>query len=144
MFERPSRIFDPLPMPHIQLLQHLVKASLVKLKSLALPIGALPPRYDANARCEYHANSLGNTIEKCWAFRHKVQDLLNSQDITFDKPNIKTNPMPPHGGPVVNEIEVVTDFGPVRQVKALINLFKEYLLECWFLLEHNESFDKTL
>ena len=97
-------------MLHSQLLQHLLESYLVELKPLAPPIGEPPPRYDANAIYEYHANSLGHTIEKCWAIRHKFQDLLGSQDITFDKLNIKTNPMPPHGGPAVNVIEVVTDF----------------------------------
>ena len=52
--------------------------------------------------------------------------------------------MPPHDGPVVNAIEVVTDFGAARKVKILINLLKEYMLECGFLLEHNEAFEKTL
>ena len=114
MFERPPRKVDPLPMPHSKLLQHLFKASLVELKPLAPPVGELHPRYDANSRCEYHANSPGHTIEKCWTFRHKVQDLLDAQDITFDKPNIKSNPMPPHGGPAINSIEVVTNFGAAR------------------------------
>ena len=122
----------------------MVKASLVELKPLAPPPGALPPRYDTNARCEYHANSPGHTLEKCWAFKHKVQDLLEAQDITFEKPNVKSNPMPPHGGPTINAIEVVTDFGAGRQAKSPIRLLKEYLLECGFLLEHNEAFEKTL
>ena len=39
---RPQRNFDPLPMPPSQLLQQLVKASLVKIKPLATPIGPLP------------------------------------------------------------------------------------------------------
>ena len=137
-------MFDPLPMSHSQLSQHLVKASLVEIRPLDLQIGEPLPRYGANARCEYHANSLRNTIEKCWAFKHKVHDLLDSQDITFDKPNIKINPMHPHGGPVVNAIEVVTNSEAARQVKAPISLLKEYLLECGFLLEHNEAFKRTL
>ena len=93
-FDRPLRKFGPLLMPPSQLLQHLVKASLVELKPLAASSGALPPRYDANARCEYHANSLSHTLQKCWAFKNKVQDLLEAQDITFKKPNIKSKPMP--------------------------------------------------
>ena len=47
--------------------------------------------------------------------------------------------MPPHGGPAINVIKVVIDCG-----KAPINLLKEYLLECGFLLEHNEAFKRTL
>ena len=72
-----------------------------------------------------------------------VQYLLDSHDITFDKSNIKSNPMPPHGGPTTNIIEVVTDFGAIGRVKSPINLLKEYILECGFLLEHNEAFEKT-
>ena len=52
--------------------------------------------------------------------------------------------MPPHGGLEINAIKVVTDYGAARRIKALINLLKEYLLECGFLLEHNEAFEKTL
>ena len=52
--------------------------------------------------------------------------------------------MPPHGGLTINAIEVVTDLGAARRVKAPINLLKEYLLECGFLLEHNEAFERTL
>ena len=70
--------------------------------------------------------------------------MLDSQKITFDKPNIKANRMPLHGGPAVNAIEMVTNFGVAKQEKASINLLKEYLLECGFLLEHNESFEKIL
>ena len=122
----------------------MVKASLVELKPLVPQPGALPPRYDANARCEYHENSLGHTLDKCWAFKHKVQDLLEAQYITFEKSNTKSNPMPLHGGPAINAIEVVVDIGAGRQAKSLMRLLKEYLLECGFLLEHNEAFEKTL
>ena len=52
--------------------------------------------------------------------------------------------MPPHGRPIVNAIEVVTNHGASRRVKALIDLLGEYLFECGFLLEHNEAFEKTL
>ena len=111
---RPQRNFDPPSMPPIQLLQQLVKASLVEIKPLAPPVGQHPRRYNANAICEYHANSPGHTIEQCWPFKHKVQDLLESEDITFEKPNIKSNPMPPHGGSIINTIEVVIDFGEIK------------------------------
>src|SRR4051812_41436478 len=80
----PPRRFDLLPMPHNELLQQLLKASLVKLKKLDPPTGAIPPKYNANARCEYHANSPGHTLEKCWAFRHKVQDLIDNKQLTFE------------------------------------------------------------
>ena len=70
--------------------------------------------------------------------------MLESQDITFEKHNIKSNPMPPHGGPTKNAIEVVANFGAIRQAKTSISLLKEYLWEYGFLLEYNEAFEKTL
>ena len=60
---RPPRKFDSLPMPPSQLLQRLVKSSLMELKPLAPPVGPLPRRYDANSRCKYHASSPGHTME---------------------------------------------------------------------------------
>ena len=69
--------------------------------------------------------------------------MLESQDITFEGPNIKSNLTPPHGGPTIKAIEVVADCGATRQAKALISLLREYLWECGFLLEHNEAFEKT-
>ena len=52
--------------------------------------------------------------------------------------------MPPHGGPTINAIEVVTDFGRTIKAKNPINLLKAYLFECGFLLEHNKAFEITL
>ncbi|KAL5191293.1 hypothetical protein HKD37_04G010587 [Glycine soja] len=41
------------------------------------------------------------------ALKHKVQSLIDAGWLTFQKdgPNVKTNPLANHGGPVVNEIE---------------------------------------
>lgn len=67
--------------------------------------------YYENARYEYHTGSPWNTLEKSWAFNHKVQDLIYSQVITFDKPslNVKKNHMPTHAGPLMNDVENFID-----------------------------------
>ncbi|XP_058726036.1 uncharacterized protein LOC131597348 [Vicia villosa] len=101
------------------------------------------PRFNPNERCEYHANSPRHTLEKCWAFRHKVQDLIESGAIAFDKPNLKTNPMPHHDG-TVNAIEVVTEQELVQQRSSPIDALKRYLLAKGFILEHNKAFKDTL
>ncbi|XP_058784702.1 uncharacterized protein LOC131659544 [Vicia villosa] len=105
-FQGPQRKFDPLPTSKSEILRYLISESLVEIKSLAPPpLGKATPKYNANERCEYHANSPGHTLEKRWAFRHKVQDLIESGAIAFEKPNVKTNPMPHHDG-AVNAIEL--------------------------------------
>ena len=52
--------------------------------------------------------------------------------------------MPPHGGATINVIEVVTDFGEIRQAETPIELLKEYLFKYGFLLKHNKAFERTL
>ncbi|XP_058733409.1 uncharacterized protein LOC131605022 [Vicia villosa] len=123
---------------------YLVNESLVELRPMPPPIpGKATPNYKANERCEFHANSPGHTLEKCWAFRHKVQDLIESGEIAFDKPNMKTNPMPRHDG-TVNAIEVVTEQELVQQRSSPIDALKRCLLTKGFILEHNEAFKNTL
>ncbi|XP_058784234.1 uncharacterized protein LOC131659005 [Vicia villosa] len=143
-FQGPPRKFDPLPTSRSEILKYLVSESLVELGPMPPPLpGKASPRFNPNERCEFHANSPGHTLEKCWAFRHKVQDLIESGAIAFDKPNVKTNPMPHHDG-TVNTIEVVTKQELVQQRSSPIDSLKRYLLARGFILEHNEAFKDTL
>lgn len=43
------------------------------------PTEKVPANYNANARCEFHSGGVGHDIESCFAFKHKVQDLLDSR-----------------------------------------------------------------
>lgn len=47
----------------------------------------LRANYNANARCEFHSGGVGHDIENCLAFKHKVQDLLDSKAIQFTPDN---------------------------------------------------------
>ena len=61
--------------------------------------------YDENVRCEFHAGAPGHYIEDCKAFKHVVQDLVDSKAINFaPSPNVNVNPMPAHGQMGVNAI----------------------------------------
>src|SRR3954466_13888489 len=143
-FQGPPRKFNPLPTSKSEIQKYLVSESLVELRPMPPPIpGKIPPRFNPNERCEFHDNSPGHTLEKCWAFRHKVQDLIESGAIAFDKPNVKTNPMPHHEG-AVNAIEVVNEQELVQQRNSPIDALKRYLLIKGFILEHNEAFKDTL
>lgn len=62
----------------------------------------------------YHMGSPGHTTDRCFALRHKIQDLREQHLLRFElekesKPNVIQNPLPPHGnsnsaGPSSNEI----------------------------------------
>ncbi|KAI5421933.1 hypothetical protein KIW84_045399 [Lathyrus oleraceus] len=100
-------------MSYALLLPNLQHLQLVQLRTLAPPVGRLPVGYDANARCNFHSGAPGHTIENCKAFKHVVQDLIDSKAINFaPAPNVIKNPMSQHGRANVNMVE-----GEVRLVK---------------------------
>jgi hypothetical protein len=126
-----DRRFDTLPLSYAQLLPNLQHLQLVQLRTLAPPVGRLPVGYDANARCNFHSGAPGHTIENCKAFKHVVQDLIDSKAINFaPAPNVVNNPMSQHGGANVNMVE-----GEAKLVKKVLKLktplleIKEYLLK---------------
>ncbi|KAI5389166.1 hypothetical protein KIW84_074716 [Lathyrus oleraceus] len=74
-----------------------------------------PANYDENAKCEFHSGASGHNIEGCRAFKHAVQDLVDSKAINFTLSlNVNANPMPAHGQMMVGVIS--EDAGHVRAV----------------------------
>ena len=55
------------------------------------------------------------------AFKHKVQSLIHASWLTFqeDGPNVKTNSLASHGGPVVNAVEECKPQRP-KQMKDVV------------------------
>ena len=126
-------------MSYANLLQRLLDRKLVTLRNMPAPNGRLPANYDANARCEFHSGGVGHNIENCYAFKCKVQDLLDSQQINFipnpNTPNVVNQPMPPHGGgAIVNAVldssgEVLNSVMDVNLVTTPLTFVKRYLLD---------------
>jgi len=57
-----------------------------------------PASFDENAKCEFHSGAPGHNVENCKAFKHIVQDLVDSQAINFAQSlNVNANHMPAHG-----------------------------------------------
>lgn len=115
-------MFDPIPMPYSQLLQHLLQLKLVTLRNLPPTPDKLPANYNANSRCEFHSGGVGHDVENCMALKYKVQDLIDSKAIQFtlgSGPNVLQNPMPPHAGPSVNVIEIEQGLSLIKDVKLL-------------------------
>ncbi|XP_052728448.1 uncharacterized protein LOC108318774 [Vigna angularis] len=96
-----------------------------------------PRGYDADAKCSYHGGGVGHSTERCMAFKHKVQALIDAGWLKFqeDKPNIDDNPLSGHGSASTNAIEVkkhelIRDASEIRSSRRFI--FKE-LLKLGFL-----------
>ena len=63
--------------------------------------------FDPSKKCEHHFRAEGHTLEECYHFKDRVQDLIDNKLIQFDNvvaPNIITNPLPPYQEGNVNAI----------------------------------------
>lgn len=121
-------------MTYAQLFNHLRHINLIELRNWTVP-DPLPASHDPNARCVFHSGGVGHDIENCWAFKHKVQDLIDNETIEFkpsNGPNVVQNPMPPHGGAVVSAIEVNEELNLIMDASLVttpLPFIKEYLLK---------------
>lgn len=54
----------------------------------------------------FHAGYIGHSTEVCLVFKNKVQDLIDQKFLSFteEKPNMSTNPLPTHNGPVTSAV----------------------------------------
>ena len=86
--ERSTAPLHPVPVPYSQLLQPLIRNSLVEPKSLKEVPKPYPPGYDPKARCGYHAGSMGHSTEDCKAFQAKIQQLIDNKYISFQEGNL--------------------------------------------------------
>ena len=109
-------------MTYTELLPHLTRNGLIVPFPLK-PVQPLYPKgYDPNAKCDYHAGSVGHSTERCWGLKHKVQDLIDMGLLSFkeDGPNVGTNLLPGHGASSINIIEDEFDqqVRDIRKVKT--------------------------
>src|ERR1044072_3098764 len=105
-------------MTYTSLLPYLIQDGRVVTRKLKPVPGPPKPWFNENARCVFHANSPGHTTEDCFAFKCKVQELIDRKLLTFaDVPNIANNPLPRHGSSSVNAL--IEEGGLVMEVDQL-------------------------
>src|ERR1044072_5688729 len=105
-------------MTYTSLLPYLIQDGRVVTRKLKPVPGPPKPWFNENAKCAFHANSPGHTTEDCFAFKCKVQELIDRKLLTFaDVPNIANNPLPRHGTSSVNAL--IEEGGLVMEVGQL-------------------------
>lgn len=91
------------------------------MRELKPAVFPYPPRYDANAHCEFHMGAPGHTLENCFAFQNRVQHLIEAKAVSFTprRPNVNTNPMPTHKDASVSAIEESDQGNLIRKVEEI-------------------------
>ncbi|KAI5443596.1 hypothetical protein KIW84_012298 [Lathyrus oleraceus] len=106
-----DRHFDRPPVTYSFLLKKLKDMGLVQLRTLApMRPDQRPANFDESVKCEFHAGAPGHSVEDCKAFKHVVQDLVESKALYFSLlSDVNANPMPAHGQAMVNAIAEDSD-----------------------------------
>ncbi|XP_050920042.1 uncharacterized protein LOC127137643 [Lathyrus oleraceus] len=122
--------FNQIPMSYTELYPSLLQKGLVVPRLMGPPPGRLPPWYNPNAHCPFHEGAPKHDLEGFYALKHRVCELIESKILSFKDmgPNLKINPLPPHGDPAVNAIEdasVVVTVDKVDDVRTPLACCKE-------------------
>lgn len=76
--------WDVIPITYTQLNPVLIQQKLVTPKGYATPPpNPLPAWYDSQKHCEFHEGALGHDLEGCYALKLKVQNLIESNILSF-------------------------------------------------------------
>lgn len=74
---------DPSPMSYTQLLPILVNAGAIVPKQTRPSRFPYDRKHDPHAICGYHVEHVGNSIENCYSFKTKVQELIDQKLLSF-------------------------------------------------------------
>lgn len=93
-------------MPYAELVPYLIQVGAIVPRKLP---AASPPfhcNHNPNASCAFDARYIRHSTEDYWALKKRIQELIDQEILSFskEKPNVKTNPLPNHGGPTVNTV----------------------------------------
>ncbi|GAU51892.1 hypothetical protein TSUD_416770 [Trifolium subterraneum] len=94
--------FDPIPMKYTDLLPALLAKNLVQTRPPPPAPAVLPTWYRSDLTCAFHQGAPGHDVERCYAFKKAVQELIHNKVLSFkdENPNVRNNPLPNHGSSV--------------------------------------------
>ncbi|GAU46722.1 hypothetical protein TSUD_100140 [Trifolium subterraneum] len=58
--------------------------------------------YRSDLTCAFHQGAPGHDVERCYAFKKAVQELIRNKVLSFkdENPNVRNNPLPNHGSSI--------------------------------------------
>ena len=100
--------FDTISMTYTELYPKLIQ--LDSLVSMDIPPMQLPYSrwFNKNARCDYHFENRGHSMEDCTALNRRVHDLIKVGALAFDDedvPDVNRNSFSNHQRPKINAVE---------------------------------------
>ena len=81
--KRPQR--DQIHMTYAQLLPYLVQQGLIVPKEIPPATFPYHAKHNPNTPCAYHVRHKGHSTKDCWAFKARVQEIMDQKVLTFTK-----------------------------------------------------------
>ncbi|XP_070014345.1 uncharacterized protein [Nicotiana sylvestris] len=116
-----KQTFTPLGESYASLFQRLRQLDVLRPVESKIP-NPPPKNLDYSLRCAYCSDAPGHDIEKCWHLKRATQELIDTNQIVVqspDVPNINQNPLPAHGETHMIEI-VHRDGEPKKSSKSIM------------------------
>jgi hypothetical protein len=90
--------FDPIPMKYADLLPALLAKNFVQTRPPPPVPAILPTWYRNDLTCAFHQGAPGHDVERCYALKKAVQDLVRNEVLSFKDENldVQNNPLPNH------------------------------------------------
>jgi hypothetical protein len=89
-------------MKYADLLPALLAKNFVQTRPPPPVPAILPTWYRNNLTCAFHQGAPGHDVERCYALKKAVQDLVRNKVLSFkdENPNVQNNPLPNHNSSV--------------------------------------------
>jgi hypothetical protein len=90
--QAPRTRFDPIPMKYAKLLPSLLKGNYVQTRPPPPTPNKLPAGFRADLSCVFHQGAPGHDVERYYALRNAVQDLVEAKILSFTdlNPNVQS------------------------------------------------------
>ncbi|XP_050889272.1 uncharacterized protein LOC127094487 [Lathyrus oleraceus] len=131
--------------PYAELVSYLIHAGAIIPKEIPHGMPPYHPKHNPNASCAYHAGYIGHSTKDYWPLKNKIQELIDQKVLSFSKEesNVKTNPLPNYGGPIVSAVieeETVESVERVDDVKTPMLVVLKKLEQFGFLVGIHEDY----
>ncbi|GAU51805.1 hypothetical protein TSUD_415930 [Trifolium subterraneum] len=82
----------------------------------------LPTWYRSDLTCAFHQGAPGHDVERCYALKKAVQELIRNKVLSFkdENPNVRNNPLPNHGSSVhfIQDCQETSTILSVKDIKT--------------------------
>ncbi|GAU51898.1 hypothetical protein TSUD_416830, partial [Trifolium subterraneum] len=114
--------FDPIPMKYADLLPALLAKNFVQTRPPPPVPAVLPTWYRSDLTCVFHQGAPGHDVERCYALKKVVQELIRNKVLSFkdENPNVRNNPLPNHGSSVhfIQDCQETSTILSVKDIKT--------------------------